>query len=456
MAGNLTAGLSVGVTTTSTNPEPVFSQPIGVVAASPVQVTSYVSSRTLFVNGTNYRDTIVAATDGTNTWLEGARILYNGVMRTSIPREAIDKIVVHAYDGSDVVDMSRVPYQTEIWGGDGADRITGSDFGNIIRGGRGGDTLNGGAMADLLFGDLHGDHLWGGAGADKLYGSAGDDDLHGGWDDDELFGEEGFDSLFGDDENDWLEAGAWFEPADGGEGVDYNAHVWAIDGAAADDIVQGNTNTCAFLSSLASVSRFRDLASEISYEGNYTYAVWLFDDAVGDWVQEHVHFDGELRSFNNLTFDATARTEGESWVTIYQRAYLQHFPVVADTRINDTNWILTAFFTGESVGNGLKALTGVAPTSYDSDKVSPEWLQQTIAAGPVATGDGVHCYALMDMWQNDAGEWEVQLYNPWGNDSTHTGSLTVESEPLSFTGSSEGYITVKWEAFKAIFEGFMA
>jgi Ca2+-binding RTX toxin-like protein len=62
-----------------------------------------------------------------------------------------------------------------LWGGWGADTLTGNDAGNLIDGGHGADVIRGGAGNDRLDGGE-------GArdGVDKVYGEAGDDTLRGG------------------------------------------------------------------------------------------------------------------------------------------------------------------------------------------------------------------------------------------------------------------------------------
>lgn len=73
-------------------------------------------------------------------------------------------------------------------GGAGNDRITGTNFANILRGEDGKDNLKGLSGDDNLFGD---------GGNDKLSGGKGDDNLFGGEGRDVLKGDKGIDSLWG-------------------------------------------------------------------------------------------------------------------------------------------------------------------------------------------------------------------------------------------------------------------
>ncbi len=70
-----------------------------------------------------------------------------------------------------------------IWGGDGADVLTGSAYANEIHGGDGDDTINGAAGNDTLYGDGGNDTLNGEAGDDTFdegTGGLGDDIINGG------------------------------------------------------------------------------------------------------------------------------------------------------------------------------------------------------------------------------------------------------------------------------------
>jgi Ca2+-binding RTX toxin-like protein len=460
MAGNPLGRIATGVTYTGSNPkldpEAIAVQP------SPFKVSAYLSGRTLVIEGTDASDDIVVRHVRNILKVDGVNIITSKGAVKTINSGLVDKIEVHGYKGGDMIDLSRVRRPTEVWAGEGIDTVIGGEVADILHGGahddtlfgndgldrllgdEGIDTLGGGNDADELFGGADRDFLFGNFGADKLWGEGGDDDLWGGVDNDVLYGGEGIDSLLGEDDNDWLEAGAWFEAADGGEGVDWNAHVWAIDGAEMSDVDQEYTGTCSFLATLASASRFYDLASNISYEGDFTYAVTLYDDAAGGWFQERVRFDGTLREAVGSQFDPSPGTEGEFWTIVYQRAYLQHFE-----GWGESNWILSAWFPGETAVRPMKAVLGVEAQEYWTSTLLPEQLQSAAANGPVvADGEG-HAYAVNEVYQDADGSWFVALYNPWGKDETHDPALVAEPEVLTFTGSDDGFIVVSWDVFAA-------
>jgi hypothetical protein len=441
MAANITSG----VTLASTNPA-IAPSTIG-TAPSVARVNAVVSGQTLYVEGTERADNIVVRQAGNTFSVDGVRILYNGVAQAAVNSSQIKKVEVRGYNGIDTIDLSNVSVPCEVWGGDGSDIITGGSGADTLRGEGGDDQIAGMANNDRLFGGAGVDRLFGNDGDDWLYGGTENDLLYGGRHNDKLFGEAGLnDKLYGEGGNDWLEAGSMYELADGGTGTDYNAHVWAVDGAEVSDIKQAYTGTCSFLSSLAAASRFYDLSGNISYEGNFTYAVWLFDEAAGGWIQERVTFDGTLRTAVGSQFDPTSATEGESWTIIYQRAYLQHF-----YGMGDSNWILSAWFDGETGEQPLKAITGLTPTWFNPDGDFPEYAQALTAAGPMVVGDGEHAYMVRDLYQDETGTWFVNLYNPWGTDETHTSELATEPETPTFT-NNDGFITVKYDVFRSVFK----
>ncbi|HYO25753.1 MAG TPA: hypothetical protein VEQ85_12490, partial [Lacipirellulaceae bacterium] len=298
--------------------------------------------------------------------------------------------------------------------------------------------------ADAIHGDEGADRISGGAGADWLFGGAGVDELNGDEGADFLFGGDNFDILRGGAHGDWLEAGSIWEDVDGEGGRDWNAHVWAIDGATESDVDQESSGSCGFLSALAASSRWHDLSQNISYEGNFTYAVWLFDESIGQWTQERVRFDGSSRTMTDVNFDPKSVVEGEFWTIVYQRAYLQRY-----YGFDDSNWILTAWMTGETPARPMQAITGNAPWETATADWPADYFRQWLAAGPMTACDGEHCYAIADIFLDETGAWKVVLLNPWGVDGTHEGGLTWESEPATFTAGNDGYLTMACDVFAA-------
>lgn len=89
----------------------------------------------------------------------------------------------------------------------GADRLTGSAFGDVLIGFAGNDQLAGLGGGDCVLGDQGDDRLDGGDGNDDVRGEAGNDVVRGGAGDDALTGGPGRDSLDGGAGNDTLDGG---------------------------------------------------------------------------------------------------------------------------------------------------------------------------------------------------------------------------------------------------------
>ena len=120
---------------------------------------------------------------------------------------------------------------TQQWivnGGEGEDRITGSDqAADLLYGGPGNDVLDGLGNSgmpdhvDRLAGDEGNDVLRGGSGPDSVDGGPGNDDVYGDDGDDYLGGDADVDALHGGAGDDWLYPGSGDgELLEGGEGSD--------------------------------------------------------------------------------------------------------------------------------------------------------------------------------------------------------------------------------------------
>ena len=104
-----------------------------------------------------------------------------------------------------------VPYEcmgdrreATMFGGPGADTLSGKGGRDLLRGGDGDDVLVGSGNDDWLYGGPGDDELVGWWGADHLYGGHGHDKLEGGKNNDVLVGGTGRDELWGGPGNDWM------------------------------------------------------------------------------------------------------------------------------------------------------------------------------------------------------------------------------------------------------------
>jgi uncharacterized delta-60 repeat protein len=116
----------------------------------------------LFVGGTPGDDNIVI-NPGTNVM----QAIVNCVAYQNL--NPTGRIVVFGGDGNDMIQVAGgITSTTELYGGNGNDRIKGGNGYNIEVGGAGDDVLVGGNTRDLLIGGAGGDSLTGGAGDDVL------------------------------------------------------------------------------------------------------------------------------------------------------------------------------------------------------------------------------------------------------------------------------------------------
>ncbi|WP_421932557.1 calcium-binding protein [Phenylobacterium sp.] len=155
--------------------------------------------------------------------------------------------VLRAYTGAD-----------SMAGGSGNDTLDGGAGADVINGNDGDDVILGGADANYLRGDTGNDSIVGGANFDDINGNQGDDTLRGGegfdWvvggqANDMLYGENGGDIVygnlgndtqFGGEGEDWVRGGQGNDSLDGGGGNDL---MW---GDRGDDTVAGGTGADTF------------------------------------------------------------------------------------------------------------------------------------------------------------------------------------------------------------------
>jgi len=170
--------------------------------------------RELQIRGTNQSDEIYIRS-GKSEPTE-IKVTANESSR-SFSRSDIDRIVVNAGDGDDLVRMAaglNIPMEAD--GGSGADQLFGGAARDELIGGPDSDQLFGNADADILRGGSGDDEIFGQTGSDRIYVGNGDDSASGGRGNDRfftfdgttdtVFGGSGTDTLLGDgDEIDGVE-----------------------------------------------------------------------------------------------------------------------------------------------------------------------------------------------------------------------------------------------------------
>lgn len=322
-----------------------------------------------------------------------------------------------------------------IMGLEGNDRIdaVGMNLSCTIHGGAGNDFIIGSGVADVLFGE---------DGNDRLFGKYGNDTLYGGDGNDLLFGNQGTDALYGQAGDDFLDDGnpAVSEATNGGSGMDWIADVVAINGTSMSDVNQTAAPSCGFLSSLQGLANNRyDFTKNIKYNGYRTdgtpsYQVKLFSN--GAWKWHTVDFTGSLTAT-----DTAPAVEGESWVVLMQRAWIQQHGK------GGRCWPHEA----------ILALTGSAAKSSRYQVVDSDFNAiQTALAGKKLVVGGTHNHALSTSYlvsnhaytvigtfgfKNDFLNIDTRfviLRNPWGKD----GGIG-DSHP------DDGVVILSWKEFKA-------
>lgn len=175
----------------------------------------------------------LAGTDANEWFLAGKG---NDTVLGGRGRDAVD-----ASDGEDTVD-----------GGPDNDVIDGGAGNDTLRGGDGDDVVEGGDDDDLIDGGGGNDNADGGDGNDVLRGAAGDDWMAGADGDDSLSGGAGNDRLYGNDATDSLAGGAGNDQLYGGEGDDGlagDAGEDTLDGGQGDDVLRGGAGNDTLLGS---------------------------------------------------------------------------------------------------------------------------------------------------------------------------------------------------------------
>lgn len=205
---------------------------------------------------------------------------------------------LYAFGGDDRVDMTGVKIGSQIFGGNGNDRITGGDGSDWLQGDAGNDTISGGAGNDNLQGGAGDDDLAGSLGNDQLSGGAGNDILDGGAGNDTLLGGGGNDTLFGGTGYDVFLIG-------GRVTVDWNA------GKAFYDINTGDVTIMDF--EAGDKIKFADLIPNWNIQ-----SAEMRQKFVADWFDQHAAFDG-----NDLILsgDNNGAAAGGEWsITVTGRA----------------------------------------------------------------------------------------------------------------------------------------
>lgn len=314
--------------------------------------------------------------------------------------------------------------RVSFWGSSGNDKLDGTTVNTAIMadGGSGNDTLLGGTGIDTLLGNVGNDLIRGYAGNDFLCGNDGND---------KIFGGVGNDSVYGGAGDDFVDGGVGSNFLDGQSGFDFRGDTWAPNGATFGDIQQKNSATCVLLASMGAAAYSGvDLGSRIGYSGDGNYTVKLF--VANLWTDVPVYFDGTI----NTQSDPAAITENESWVILYQRAYLARVTSFQNERaaLSATTGKLTNLITTKS-GN---------PVDADFDIIAQAVVaRKAITAGTSYTPSEItdsrivasHMYTVVGTSIVN-GQKYIRVRNPWG---------------VTDLNSNNGELDIAWANFKHSF-----
>jgi hypothetical protein len=260
----------------------------------------------------------------------------------------------------------------------------------------------------------------------------------------------------------------------------FSLELWAYDGYSEADVMQEQSGTCVFLSSLAGAAKEGfDFQNHIRYVGNNNYVVQLFLPGSG-WVPEPVFYNGQAMTEGKTLLDPKYFTD-DYWPILYQRAYLEYIGLTNPAQVAafqgevDSKRALTAI-TGLTTEVGAPAapgsdggiffLAGSPSTSQPGLVGTPQNLQRDLQLGDIVTaGDGAkvtlpnvllpkHSYTVEQVYQMD-NQWFVVLRNPWGLDlQDSNGNPIVAPAPYKQAGdrTSDGYIQLNWTDFVANFD----
>jgi len=213
-------------------------------AAGPTKMINGV----LFVAGTSGPDDIRISR--TETSID---VRMNGVTYQHPLNQLGGPIYIDALAGDDLIEVNVELPPAWVWGGEGDDRIAGSNWNDHLFGGpgndrldgRGGDdTMHGGGGTDAIVGNEGRDWITGGYGNDRVASGPGTDFVYGGYGNDLIGGGSSSDYLYGGAGNDTLNGN--------GGGTDYVA------GNEGTNVYAGQANVSA-AAHVARASLFADL-----------------------------------------------------------------------------------------------------------------------------------------------------------------------------------------------------
>jgi hypothetical protein len=422
-------------------------------------LTANLAAGILTVDGTEAADRINLRQINGRISVDGINVNVGIYQQSSVAAGVVNRIKIYGLGGNDTISLNSetvsgqqaLTMPASIYGGEGHD---------TIRGGWGHDWISGGGGADTIYGNKGNDILIGEAGSDLIYGDDGNDRIWGGLANDWLYGGAGNDDLFGEDGNDYLDGGIGLDITNGGAGFDSYRDDFDLtkpfyNGAAAADVIQQTSPTCATLAPLGELAqRGWNLSGQVASLGNGLYDIRLRKPS--GFYNERVAFNG---SWNDN--DPARRNLPEFWTILLQRARLQLHGVNYRVELSRDQWNAANVASGYRLfdsGEGLYDFTGKAAEYVYANQANPQTLFNQWQSGKLIVlntpGNGTngtldaasgivawHAYAVMRVYQAN-GQWLLDLYNPWAKDGNGT--------PRD--GRNDGFLTITWSEFATHFK----
>jgi hypothetical protein len=370
--------------------------------------TAILSGGYLYVTSTTHHEFVTVSQSNGNLSVANTPISIGASKVASVSASRVNKVVVYAYGGDDVINLrpsaaTTVIKDSYIYAYGGSNDVFGGSGSNYI-------------VAD---GDGH----------NVLNGFTGNDYLAAGSPTDVLNGGGGFD---------W-----YYEP--------FNPTYPFVNGEHVSDIKQGLSPSCQTNAALAeAVQQGFNFSNSIRYLGNATYQVSLFGGA----VHENVTFNGW---YNDQ--EPAPTTSGEFWPILMYRARMESLGINPAASYTQAQWdnfnnskggsvysVASAIYAFTGRDGNFSTMTASSPQTLMAELAQGDYLVASSVNGDGTTADGIvrdHAYALMSVYYQ-GGMWKVQLYNPWGFDSTN--GRTIEAL-AGGTPKNMGFITISWSQF---------
>ncbi len=214
-------------------------------------------------------------------------------------------------------------------------------------------------------------------------------------------------------------------------------------GPAQEDVNQGNSSDCYYLTSLQSLARLQPARLEqMGVDlGDGTYLV----EFQRGGAAQYVRVDGDLPSYISGGPDlmyAHPGVSGNEWAPIFEKAYA-YFRKGANSYASLDN----GFMTSSYLDLGVNASTFILPSDQTSflamvnGKLGANLAVDVLTSNTIGGGAPLvpsHTYSVLGASQDVSGNVWVTIRNPWGNDG-----FNVDSNP------NDGILTISYATLTA-------